>query len=174
MERNHPSWKRPYAGIVPIVEGEIAQDLARYLLESEQKPSALALGVYLGPDAEVEAAGGYLVQSLPGADDTVLARFEQRVAANLHPSELLRGGVSPAEILERLLGDGHDAQFEAMEPRFACPCDAERVVRAALLLGREEIREIVEADETLEVRCEFCGERYEVPPDELGRRSLDA
>ncbi|MBW2267116.1 MAG: Hsp33 family molecular chaperone HslO [Deltaproteobacteria bacterium] len=174
VERNHASWKRPYAGIVPIVEGEIAQDLARYLLESEQKPSAVALGVYLGRDGKVEAAGGYLVQSLPGAADTVLADFEQRVVETLHPSELLRDGATVEEILARLLGDVRRETCQTIEPRFSCPCDSERVIRAALLLGREEIREIVATEETLEVRCEFCAELYRIPPDELGRRSPDA
>lgn len=174
VERNHASWKRPYAGIVPIVEGEIAQDLARYLLESEQKPSAVALGVYLGPAGEVEAAGGYLVQSLPGADDDVLAAFEQRIADTRHPSELVREGMTAEQIIDRLIGDSDREERNSIEPRFACPCNTERVIRAALLLGREEIREIIEADETLEVRCEFCAELYRIPPDELGRRSLDA
>lgn len=174
VERNHASWKRPYAGIVPIVEGEIAQDLARYLLESEQKPSAVALGVFLGSNGEIEAAGGYLVQSLPGADDDVLAEFEDRVVETLHPSELLHEGTSVDQLLERLLGDSRREACQTLEPRFACPCNVERVIGATLLLGRDEIREIIEADETLEVRCEFCAELYRIPPDELGRRSLDA
>merc|ERR1711969_482592 len=92
VERNHPSWKRPYTGIVPLVSGEIAQDLARYLLESEQKPSAVALGVYLGPGGDIAEAYGYLVQILPGADTGVLADFEARIAQTLHPSELLHAG----------------------------------------------------------------------------------
>jgi molecular chaperone Hsp33 len=174
VERNHASWKRPYAGIVPIVEGEIAQDLARYLLESEQKPSAVALGIYLGPGGEVEAAGGYLVQSLPGADDTLLSDLEQRVVETLHPSELLREGATLEDLLARLLGTAPREACQTIEPRFTCPCDFERVISAALLLGRDEIREIIEADETLEVRCEFCAELYRIPPDELGRRSPDA
>jgi len=174
VERNHPSWKRPYTGIVPLVSGEIAQDLARYLLESEQKPSAVALGVYLGPGGEVAAAGGYLVQSLPGADATVVAEFEARVAQTLHPSELLHAGATVDEILERLVGAVPRDRVEVLAPRFHCPCDLDRVIRAALLLGREEIREIVERDEELEVRCEFCAEVYRLPADELGRRCLDA
>jgi molecular chaperone Hsp33 len=174
VERNHPSWKHPYAGIVPLVAGEIAEDLARYLLESEQKPSAIALGVYLGHDGDVEAAGGYLVQSLPGADEAVLAEFEQRVAVTLHPSELLREGASAEDILARLLGDVRRDSIERIEPRFVCPCSTERVLRAALLLGREEIRDIVARGEEIEVRCEFCAEVYHIPADQLGAASPDA
>lgn len=174
VERNHESWKHPYSGIVPIVEGEIAQDLARYLYESEQKPSAVALGVYLGTTGEVEAAAGYLVQSLPGADDAVLAAFEERVAATLHPSELIREGTTAEELMDRLLGDAPRAERQSLRPRFICPCNAERVLAAAMLLGRDEIRQIVETGEVLEVRCEFCAELYHIDPDELGRRSLDS
>lgn len=174
VERNHPSWKHPYAGIVPLVAGEIAEDLARYLLESEQKPSAVALGIYLGHDGDVEAAGGYLVQSLPGADDSVLAEFERRISETLHPSELVRGGASVDDILARLLGDVPADAGERLEPRFTCPCSVERVVRAALLLGRDEIRDIVARGEEIEVRCEFCAEVYHIPADDLGRACPDS
>lgn len=174
VERNHERWKHPYSGIVPIVEGEIAQDLARYLLESEQKPSAVALGIYLGTDGAIEAAAGYLVQSLPEADDGVLADFEQRIAETHQPSQLVHEGMTPEAIIDRLLGDERGSPRQKIRPRFICPCDVERVVRAALLLGRDEIREIVETGEVLEVRCEFCAEVYRVDPDELGRRSLDS
>ena len=168
VERNHPSWKRPYRGIVPLVTGEIAQDLALYLLESEQKPSTLALGVYLGTDGTVEAAAGYLVQSLPGADDEALARLEQRVEKTRHPSELLHRGTSVDAILESLTGGLDHGDDEHIEPRFHCPCSVDRVKRAAVLLGREEIREIVVAGETLEVRCAFCADVYNLTPDQVG------
>lgn len=174
VERNHASWKRPYSGIVPIVTGEIAQDLALYLLESEQKPSTVALGVYLSADGEVEAAGGYLIQSLPGADDAALATLEAHVAEVRHPSELVRGGVSAGEILERLLGGIGHGDVASVEPRFHCPCSIDRVRRAATLLGRAEIRDIVARGENLEVRCHFCSEVYSLTPDEVGSLLPDA
>lgn len=174
VERNHPSWKRPYSGIVPLVTGEIAQDIAHYLLESEQKPSSVALGLYLSAGGEVEAAGGYLVQSLPGASDDALLALERRIADTRHPSLLLRDGVPPGDILEQLLeGVGH-GEVARSEPRFRCPCSRERVRRAATLLGREEIREMAAAGEVLEVRCEFCAEQYRVPADEVGSLMPDA
>jgi molecular chaperone Hsp33 len=174
VERNHPSWRHPYSGIVPIVTGEIAQDLAHYLLESEQKPSAVALGIYLTPDGEVEAAGGYLIQSLPGAPDAALAALEQRVAETAHPSELLRAGASAQAILERLLGGIGWGAVGRVRPRFYCPCDLGRVVRAASLLGRAEIREIIARGEELEVRCAFCADVYRLSPDQLGSALPDA
>jgi molecular chaperone Hsp33 len=174
VERNHPSWKRPYSGIVPIVTGEIAKDLASYLLESEQKPSAVALGLFIGPAGEVEAAGGYLIQGLPGADDRVLARLEQQVAETPNPSELLHDGASAEAILERLLGGSARDSVTRLYPRFHCPCTVERVMRAATLLGREEISEIIDQGEDLEVRCAFCANVYRLTPEQLGSMFLDS
>lgn len=174
VERIHPSWKRPYSGIVPLVTGEIAQDLTHYLFESEQKPSAVAAGIFLGADARVEAAGGYLIQALPGADEESLAQVEERISANSNPSEQLRGGASAMDLLEQLLGAGNHGAVDRCEPRFNCHCDSDRVVRAATLLGKDEIRKIVADNETLEVRCSWCGEVYMLTADELGRQQLDA
>jgi molecular chaperone Hsp33 len=174
VERNHPSWKRPYSGIVPIVTGEIAKDLATYLLESEQKPSAVALGLFISSSGEIEAAGGYLIQGLPGADDDVLARLEAQVAETPNPSELLRGGASADAILERLLGGSPRDSVDRIDPRFHCPCTVDRVQRAASLLGREEIREIIAEGEDLEVRCAFCADVYRLTPDQLGNMLLDS
>jgi molecular chaperone Hsp33 len=174
VERNHASWKRPYTGIVPIVEGEIAQDLARYLLESEQKPSTVALGIYLSRDGDVEAAGGYLIQSLPGAEDEALAALEAHVAENLHPSALVRGGLSADDILDRLLDGIGGGDRDGIDARFECPCSLERVRRAATLLGRAELREIAERGEPLEMRCHFCNEEWRLSPDEVGCLLPDA
>lgn len=174
VERNHPSWKRPYSGIVPIVDGEIAQDLARYLLESEQKPSALALGIYLGPAGEIEAAGGYLIQGLPGAEESALEELEARVCDVPNPSELLHAGSSADSILEGLISSLGGAEIGRVEPRFHCPCGPERVRRAARLLGRAELREISSGDAGLEVRCAFCAEVYRLSPDEVGSLLPDA
>lgn len=167
VERNHPAWKQPYSGIVPLVSGEIASDLAHYLLESEQKPSSLALGVYLGADGEVEAAGGYLVQALPGADDAALRVFERRVAALVQPSSLVREGADARALLDRLVGGLGAQPPSCVAPRFECPCSMERVRRALVFLGDDEIRDVIEKSETLEVRCEFCAEMYYVPPDRV-------
>lgn len=174
VERHHPSWRQPYNGIVPLVTGELAQDLAHYLLESEQKPSALALGVFLGADGAIEAAAGYLIQGLPGAPDGALAALERRVAETANPSELVHAGGSAEALLARLLGGEPHAEVARLAPRFECPCDLRRVLRAVSLLGREEIREAVERDETLEVHCAFCAEAYAVTPTELTTLLYDA
>ena len=174
IERMHADWKHPYNGIVPLVSGEIAQDLARYLLESEQKPSAIALGIYLGAGGEVQAASGYLIQALPGADDQILGDFERRVAATPNPSQLVREGASADQLLEQLFGDLGHGEIERVEPRFHCPCSPERVRQAATLLGREEVQEMVESGETLEVRCAFCAEVYRMAPERVASAMLDS
>jgi molecular chaperone Hsp33 len=171
VERNHPSWKQPYSGVVPLVTSTVAQDLAHYLLESEQKPSAVALGVYLGAGGRVEAAGGYLVQSLPGASDAALAGIERRVAETWNLSEQVRDGASADRIGDGLLVELGSEAYSRLEPRFACPCSVERVQRAAALLGRAELREIAEGGEDLEVRCAFCAEVYRLTPSQVAALS---
>ena len=174
VERNHPSWSSPYSGIVPMASGEIAQDLATYLLESEQKPSAVALGVFLGPGGAVEAAGGYLVQSLPEAAPEALQQVEEHVSSLLDLSVRLHDGSTAPQILEELLEGVAHGEPTRTRPRFVCQCNRQRVLRAATLLGRDEIRDIIERAEVLEVRCEFCAEVYQLHPDALGSISLDS
>ncbi len=172
--RHHPSWREPHRGLVPLVSGEIAEDIARYLKDSEQVASAVALGVLVGADGAVEAAGGFVVQVLPGADEVALAELERNVLGLAPPTELLRAGLRGDEILERLVGSLSSGPRERSRPAFACSCDRGRVERAVLLLGRAEVREIAAKGETVEVRCEFCAERYTLAADEVARLAPDA
>ncbi|MGH0035608.1 MAG: Hsp33 family molecular chaperone HslO [Myxococcota bacterium] len=165
--RNHPRWRQPYTGITPLANGQVASDIARYLTESEQTPSAVGLGVALDSDGSVAAAGGFMVQALPGADEVMLAQVERNVRSIFSPAEMVRSGARGRDVAEILLqGVGH-RELERTEPVYHCPCSMERVTRAMVTLGREELEQIVEQGETLEVRCEFCGERYAVTPTDL-------
>jgi molecular chaperone Hsp33 len=166
--RHHAAWRDPYTGIVPLVSGEVAEDLAHYLAESEQSPSALAAGVFVASDWSVQAAGGYLVSALPGADPGVLAALEVTVRSLPAPTDLVRSGASADDIIDALLRGIGSRGRERSEPRVACPCDAERIRRAVTLLGRDETRAIAQSGETLEVRCEFCAASYRLAPDEVG------
>jgi molecular chaperone Hsp33 len=174
VERNHPAWKRPYSGIVPLVHGTIARDLALYLLESEQKHSAVALGVHLDRDARVDAAAGYLVQGLPDAEEGALAEVEGRVGELPNPSELVLAGAGAEDIARRLLAGLGMGAVSRLHPRFHCPCGVERIRRAAQLLGPEELRDIVARGEEVEVRCHFCNEVYHLSPDQIGSVLRDA
>jgi molecular chaperone Hsp33 len=166
--RYRPGWREPYSGIVPLVSGEIAQDVAHYLVESEQIPSALALGVHVGADGRVEAAGGLLIQALPHADPGVLARLERVLEQLPPPTQLVRAGLGAEQILERVAAGLELGERYRSTPTFWCPCDIDRVRRALTLLGRDETREMAQRGEWARVRCEFCGARYELHPDDLG------
>ena len=172
--RHRPGWRRPYTGIVPITTGQVAQDLTLYLSESEQTPSALALGVQLGPDEQVTCAGGYLAQALPDASDEAVSQLETNVMTLVSPTEWLSVG-GDAEGLARTLLDGIGGRLLGSGPAvYHCDCDVDRVVRAVALLGREDLDEAVRTGETLEVRCEFCAERYEVDPEQARALLPDA
>lgn len=172
--RHRRGWRQPYTGIVPIVSGEVGEDLALYLAESEQTPSAVGLGVELGPGGVVASAGGYLAQALPGASEETLARLEANVAALPSPSQLA-GQANGAQAMVDSLVAGLGSQAHAhQEARFQCHCDEERVVRAVALLGRDEAKALSAAGETVEVRCEFCAELYQVDPDRVQALLSDA
>jgi molecular chaperone Hsp33 len=172
--RTRSGAREPYRGIVPLVSGEIAEDLAHYLAESEQTPSAVGLGVFVDTGDAVRAAGGYLVKALPEAAQEALARLETNVRALPTPTDMLRTGLRADEILDRLLADLGARARQRIRPRFACGCGRERVLRAVVLLGRAALREVRAQGEDLEVRCEFCGERYRISAGEIGALLPDA
>lgn len=166
--RYGPRSREPYRGIVPLVAGTVAQDIAHYLAESEQIPSAVALGVFLTGDGGIDAAGGFFVQALPNAREDEVEQVEANVRGFPGPGELVREGVGADGIVDRLLTGLGSRERRRSRPAFHCACGRERVLRAVSLLGEEEIRSSAEGGENLEIRCEFCGERYDVTPDDLG------
>ncbi len=172
--RNRPSWREPYRGTVPLVSGEVAKDLTLYLTESEQTPSAVGLGIAIDADGRVSNAGGFLVQTLPGADEESTLRMEHNVLSLPATSALLQEGVDADGLADLLLaGLGASERHRSM-PIFHCPCTRDRALRTLILLGRAEMREIIEAGAAQEVCCEFCGRRYELTPDEIGALLPDA
>jgi molecular chaperone Hsp33 len=163
-----------YQGMVELVSGEIGEDLAYYMARSEQTPSAVGIGVFVRPDLSVEAAGGYLVQLLPGLSDEEIAAIEARIAALPHPTALLRDGVTPEQILERIFPEGFS--FGGRQPvSFHCPCSRERFESAIVSLGEDEVRRIIDEEKQpfTEVVCHFCNEAYHFSPDEM-QSILDA
>ena len=165
--RSHPSWRQPYTGIVELTSGEIADELARYLAFSEQRRSAVALGLLLDREGHCEAAGGWLVEALPGAAEEEIAQLEANTHALAHPSEAIRGGAGADALLERLLAGLGARGLARANPRFVCGCSRERAIHAAGLLGREEALELAMEASGLEVRCEFCAERYVLRAEDL-------
>ena len=155
-----------YRSVVPLESGEIGADLAGYLLKSEQAPAAVGVGVFVGVDGQVEAAGGYLVQALPGASERALDTIAGRVEHLASPSELVREGLSASDILRRIVGEDL-ALLEEHDARFRCRCSRERVAIAILAMGRREIESVLADDRRAEVTCEFCTQRYVLEEDEL-------
>ena len=157
----------PYRSVVPLVSGEIGSDVASYLLTSEQMPSAVALGVYVHPDGSVGAAGGYLLQAMPGADPSTIDRLEGNVGAAEPPSDLVRAGLDAGTILGRLLDGFPTRVLDERAIRFQCRCSRERVESAILAMGRAEVLDVLAAEKRAEVVCEFCSARYVVEEPEL-------
>jgi molecular chaperone Hsp33 len=167
--RQRADGRSPYSGIVPLAKGTIAQDLTHYLIESEQSRSAIGLGVFLTPEGDVEAAGGYQVHALPGADPEEVRLAEENVRGFPGPGELAREGHDADGIANRLLAGLGSRERHVSEPVFHCGCTRDRVLQAVGLLETEELAESARVGESLEVVCQFCAERYEVTPEELGR-----
>jgi molecular chaperone Hsp33 len=165
--RSRPTWREPYTGTVPLVSGEIAKDITLYLTESEQTPSAMGLGVAIDAEGRVAAAGGFLVQTLPGADDEAVAQMERNVVALPHTTDLLQEGVDADGLADLLLAGLGGSERHRSQPVFYCPCSRERALRTLLLLGHEEIAEIIEEGSGQEVCCEFCGRRYAIASEEV-------
>ncbi|HEU4429088.1 MAG TPA: Hsp33 family molecular chaperone HslO [Myxococcota bacterium] len=165
VARFRPSWREPYTGIVPIVSGEIAEDLALYLTESEQTPSSVALGIYHDPDGAPAAAGAFLVQALPGADDATVKQIEANVQRLPALSRLVHDGASAVDLIGLLLTRSGRRDLESSSPLFHCGCDESRVLRAVSLLGRQDLDRAMTAREQLEVRCVFCATLYAVDPE---------
>ncbi len=160
--------REPYSGLVELQSGEIGDDLSHYLLRSEQTPSAVGVGVFVSADGRVEAAGGYLVQLLPGLSDGEITEIETQIASLHHPTRLIQDGVSPEGILARIFG-GSFEPLDSYPVAFNCPCSRERFEAAIVTLGREEITRLIEDEEkdATEVICHFCNEAYHFSPDDM-------
>ena len=160
--------KEPYVGSVALVSGEIAEDITSYFVQSEQTPTACALGVLVDTDQSVRAAGGYLMQLLPGAPDSVIDTLEQNIAQAGPVTALLDGGLSPEDMLRRVL-DGMEVEIlETTEVEYRCYCSRRRVEAILISLGRKELTDIVREGENIEISCQFCDTIYKFTPEEIG------
>ena len=159
--------KEPYIGSVGLLSGEIAEDVAAYFAESEQIPTVCALGVLVDRDQSVLAAGGYLIQLLPGAPEDTIARIEQGVASAGAVTGLLRADPDPASVLARVL-DGLDPQILERSPvAYRCDRCEERMEAALIALGPEDLGKILEEDGGAELECQFCRKVRRFTADDL-------
>lgn len=161
--------KEPYRGMVQLVSSEIAEDLAYYFTTSEQTPSSVALGVELGQQAEVVAAGGFLLQLMPDADETVVERLSEHLAKLPPTTRMLRQGLSPEAIAERLLESNPYRILGSTELKFTCNCSQRQTLNLLRTLGADELDRLIEEDGGASVTCEYCKEVYTVTADVLGQ-----
>ena len=156
-----------FTGTVELVSGEIAEDITRYLMESEQIPSTVGLGVLVGTDGQVTGAGGFLVQALPDAADDVISNIEQNLSLVASPSHLAMEGVTAAGMVRLLLaGLTGETVYEPEPVIFQCTCNRERVATMLNSLGSDEMNAMM-AEGQAEVRCNFCNELYQFTEKEL-------
>ena len=165
----------PYSSTVELVTGEIGDDLTHYLANSEQTPSALVLGVFVGADG-VEAAGGLLLQVMPKSarDEALISQLESRLGELTGFTPLLKSGKSLPQIIGELVGDmGLEMLPGSQLVQFSCKCDRNRMLSALKLLGTDELTDMIEVDEVAEATCNFCNEAYRADSQQLQRLLSD-
>ena len=159
--------KEPYVGQIPLVSGEIAEDITSYFAESEQIPTACALGVLVDVDQSVLCAGGYLIQLLPGADDKVITAVENGIQRVGPVTEAMRSGADAKALLEQVLSD-FDLEILSEEPvEYRCYCSRDRVSRALISMGRQELESLIREQGKAELTCQFCDKVYQYSKEEL-------
>lgn len=159
--------KEPYVGSAQLVSGEIADDVTAYFAQSEQIPTACALGVLVDRDQSVKVAGGYIVQLLPGAPDDIIDRLEAGVKKAGAVTPMLEQGMTPEDMLGQVCGDLGVVFLETTEVSYKCYCSRERVEAALISLGRKELQEIADEGESFPVECQFCDTVYTFTPEDI-------
>lgn len=159
--------KEPYIGSVALVSGEIADDVTAYFAQSEQTPTACALGVLVDTDQSVKVAGGYLIQLLPGAPEEVISRLEQGIAKAGAVTPMLSDGLTPEDILRRVMADFELEFLETTEICYKCYCSRERVASTLITVGKKDLQEMIDEGKPITIECQFCDTKYQFTPDEL-------
>ncbi len=158
--------KEPYIGQVPIVSGEIAEDITSYYAVSEQIPTVCALGVLVNPDLTIKAAGGFIIQLLPTALDDTIDKVE-RCIENIPPvTKMISEGMTPEEICKNVLKEFNLEVLDSSNPEYKCNCSRERVIKALISTGKEALEEMAQ-DESTEVKCHFCNKVYNFSGDDI-------
>ena len=159
--------KDPYRGRIALVSGEIAQDLTYYFTNSEQIPSSVGLGVLVAKDLSVQAAGGFIIQVLPEASEETITQLEENIANLNEVSRIIDAGNGPEDLLAKVLADFEFEVINEQEVEFNCKCNQDRIEEIMLGLGEEELRETLEQEGQVEIRCQFCGRKYQFAQEEV-------
>ena len=159
--------KEPYIGSTELVSGEIGDDVTAYFVQSEQVPTACALGVLVDRDTSVKVAGGYLLQLLPGAPEETVSKLEEGIRRAGAVTPMLDAGMTPEDILGQVCGDLGVVFLETQEVSYKCYCSRERVESALISLGRQELTQIMEEGKPFPVECQFCDTVYTFTPEDV-------
>ena len=159
--------KEPYVGSIELVSGEIGDDVTAYFAQSEQTPTACALGVLIDRDQSVKVAGGYLIQLLPGATEETIDAVERGIQRAGAVTAMLEQGMTPEDILGQVCGDLGVVFMETTEVEYKCYCSRERVTAALISLGKKELTEIAEESKDFPVECQFCDHIYTFTPEDI-------
>lgn len=159
--------KEPYVGQTLLQTGEIAEDLTYYFAASEQVPSSVGLGVLMNRDNTVKQAGGFIIQLMPFAEESVIDRLEQNLGRAVSVTAMLEEGNSPEQMLGVLLEGLYPVVTDTMKTAFVCSCDKHRIEKVLLSLGKQELRDMIEEGQEIEVNCHFCNSHYKFSVAEL-------
>lgn len=158
--------KEPYIGQIPIISGEIAEDITSYFATSEQLPSVCALGVLVNPDLSIQAAGGFIIQLLPTALDDTIDKVEECIKGIPSVTQMLTSGMTPEDICRNVLKTFDLEILDTAKPEYRCNCSRERVTKALLTMGKEELVDMAN-DPFTEVDCHFCEKKYRFTSAEI-------
>lgn len=161
--------KEPYVGQIPIVTGEIGDDISSYFAVSEQTPTSVGLGVLVEVDGHVAASGGFIIQLMPEASEAVIDILEERLGRIVSVTEMIRSGLDAEGIMKNILGDIEFKIHEERQIAYRCNCNKERLERALISIGKKELREIIEEQGSAELVCHFCNSKYHFGRDEMIR-----
>ena len=160
--------KEPYVGQTPLVTGEISQDITYYFATSQQVPTSISLGVLVDTDGKVNVAGGCIAQLMPGATDEVAEKLEQNVLALPSITTMLNEGLTPDDIIYKITdGFGTIVYNEKTYPEYVCKCSKDKMIKALISLGKEEIDKLIDSEEEVEMVCHFCNFKYVFSDEEI-------
>ncbi|AZQ49518.1 redox-regulated molecular chaperone HslO [Bacillus sp. GX] len=159
--------REPFIGQSPIVSGELGEDFTYYFAVSEQTPSSVGVGVLVNGDDSILAAGGFIFQIMPGAQEETISFIEDRLQKIPPVSTLIEQGLSPEELLYAVLGEDKVKVLETMDVQFNCTCSRERIESVLISLGKTELEQVREEEEETEVHCHFCNERYKFSKEDI-------
>lgn len=161
--------KEPFTGQTPIISGEIGEDFAYYLAKSEQIPSAVGVSVFVQPNETVGKAGGFLIQTLPGADDKDITQIENNLKIIPNISELMNEGLSVEEIMDKLMNGIEVKVLDQMSVQFKCDCSKEKFSKSLATLQDKELQAMIDENDGAEAVCKFCNNKYQFSADELAQ-----